>query len=309
MNFKKIWLLLLLVLPQTSYCLEKNTINVVVSNKPFHSLVYGVMLGIAKPSLIMQGAESPHTYKLKPKDAQTLQKSDLVFWGGKESEPLLARAIHSLAHRATVVALDEVKNLTILPLRGQDTGHEESEEHDSHDSHHHSSIDPHIWLDLHNAQVLVTAIEELLSKMDKANSSIYKNNASTLTKKLQVLDQELSKNLQVVAHVPFLVYHDSYRYLEKRYNLSGMGAITTHLSNGSSAGKIKEVRQLIKQKSIKCIFKEPQFSGKIVKVIADDLNIKQSELDPIGVNFKPDEQLYFSLLGNISNSLVECLAN
>jgi zinc transport system substrate-binding protein len=40
--------------------------SVVVSIKPIHSLVVGVMQGVATPSLLVTGAGSPHTYSLKP---------------------------------------------------------------------------------------------------------------------------------------------------------------------------------------------------------------------------------------------------
>ena len=46
--------------------------DVVVSIKPIHSLVASIMKGVSEPSLIVEGAASPHTYTLKPSNARAL---------------------------------------------------------------------------------------------------------------------------------------------------------------------------------------------------------------------------------------------
>ena len=45
---------------------------VVVSIKPIHSLVAGVMDGIGAPQLLIEGAGSPHSYALRPSEARAL---------------------------------------------------------------------------------------------------------------------------------------------------------------------------------------------------------------------------------------------
>ena len=47
--------------------------QVVVSIKPIHSLVASIMKGVGEPSLIVEGAASPHTYSLKPSNARALR--------------------------------------------------------------------------------------------------------------------------------------------------------------------------------------------------------------------------------------------
>ena len=55
--------------------------EVVVSIKPIHALVAGVMDGIGTPRLIIKGGASPHTYQMRPSEAEALQAADLVVWG------------------------------------------------------------------------------------------------------------------------------------------------------------------------------------------------------------------------------------
>ena len=68
-------------------------INVVSSVKPLHSLVSGVMEGVARPDLIVKGSASPHTYSLRPSQARQLEDADLVFWMGHELESFLEQPL------------------------------------------------------------------------------------------------------------------------------------------------------------------------------------------------------------------------
>ena len=78
-------------------------INVVASVKPVHSLVAAVMEGIGAPVLIVKGAASPHTYALKPSQAEQIEKADLVFWMGHSLETFLEKPLEALGTKAMVV--------------------------------------------------------------------------------------------------------------------------------------------------------------------------------------------------------------
>ena len=69
------------------------TIRVVASIKPVHSLVSAVMYGVALPKLIVDGNASPHSFSLKPSQANLIENAQLVFWIGAELEPSLTNPI------------------------------------------------------------------------------------------------------------------------------------------------------------------------------------------------------------------------
>ena len=118
--------------------------SVVVSIKPIHSLVASIMKGVGEPSLIVQGASSPHTYSLKPSDAQALQDADVVFWVGHGLEAFLEKPLEALPKKAVIVELEDAPGLTKLPFReggpfeGHDHGEEEHAGHDHHEGEAHS---------------------------------------------------------------------------------------------------------------------------------------------------------------------------
>ena len=91
--------------------------RVVATFKPVHSLVGAVMAEVGEPYLIMRGAESPHTYRMRPSDAGVIGKARVIFMIGDLVETSLAGAIHKLGGKARVVELAEVPGLVRKPLR------------------------------------------------------------------------------------------------------------------------------------------------------------------------------------------------
>jgi zinc transport system substrate-binding protein len=106
--------------------------GVVASIKPVHSLVAAVMGGT--PSLLVSGAGSPHTYSMRPSEAQMLESASLIFWVGHDLEMFLDGPLDTLAGDATVVELGVADGLTRLAYR-------EGGPFESHDHAHHAEAE------------------------------------------------------------------------------------------------------------------------------------------------------------------------
>ena len=119
--------------------------KVVVSIKPIHSLVAGVMAGVGEPGLIVAGGSSPHVYTLRPSDARKIEAADLVFWIGPILEGFLAKPLASLAGNADIVELDRAPGIALLPAR--QGGDWEADEDDHHQAASAVEQDGHLWLD------------------------------------------------------------------------------------------------------------------------------------------------------------------
>ena len=133
----------------TNISAAKADIEVVTSIKPVHSLVSGIMAGVGNPSVIIEGAGSPHTYSLKPSQAKQLQDAKLVFWVGDELETFLEGPIENIAQNATAIKLIDAHGLKKIKFREggmfDDHGHDDHDEHDheKHDEHDHEKHDEH----------------------------------------------------------------------------------------------------------------------------------------------------------------------
>ena len=287
-------------------------LKVLVSIKPFHSLVSGIMEGVSEPLLLINGNNSPHSYALRPSSAENLQQADLVFWGGDILEGFLTKPLQSLASRAKLVSLQETAGLRLLPLRSglgwQKHETDSTNDHSAEDETTSTSgTDPHIWLDPYNAKIISAKIVEILTAMDPQNAQSYRINGEKYGLRLELLDRKLKAEMTKVAETPYMVFHDAYQYFEKRYQLNVIGAVTLHLGYGSSVRRLKTVRKTIKKEKIRCIFSEPQFSPKLLQTVTAGTNVKQGTLDPLGAGLESGPELYFILLNNLSHNISSCL--
>ena len=296
-------------------------INVVASVKPVHSLVSAVMEGIGVPDLIVKGAASPHTYALKPSQAEQIEKADLVFWMGHSLETFLEKPLEALGTKAMVVELMDSEGLKKLKMREgggfDDHDHDEHDEHDdhdehskeSHDEHGHGEFDVHVWLDPENAKVMANEIMEALKKVDPGNAKKYETNTKKIVEKLNQLVAEISAELSSVKGKGFIVFHDAYQYFEERFGLKAVGSITVSPEVVPGVKRIKELRTKIKELNALCVFSEPQFKPKLVSTVVEGTKAKTGVLDPLGASIQNGPKLYFILIRDMANSLNKCLSN
>src|SRR5918999_1123523 len=147
-------------------------LQVVVTSKPIHALVASVMSGAGTPALLVDGPASPHTYSMKPSDAQKVHQADVFFRMSEGLEPFTAKLVKSLPSTVRVTTLEDAPGLTLLERRSggafQAQGHggakghggkksHGSEKGDEHEhTHEHGAEsgrhDPHMWLDPGNAK-------------------------------------------------------------------------------------------------------------------------------------------------------------
>lgn len=288
-------------------------LKVVVSIKPFHSLVSTVMQGVSEPALLLNGNNSPHTYSLRPSAAVKLQNADLVFWGGENLEGFLAKPIHSLAAGARVVSFEDTPGLILRPFRSVKEWQEldpESKNDQDHvkkqEIHRLPGNDPHIWLDPLNAQKITQYLVQILSEFDPENAQTYHSNGKKTILRLSDLNIQLETKMSSVSSKPYIVFHDAYQYFEKRYQLNPIASVTVSSGTSTSVGRLIDIRKKIKIKKVLCIFTEPQFSPKLVQTVISGTAVKKGILDPIGTSISPGPEMYFTLLNNISHSISTC---
>lgn len=314
--------------------------NVVVSIKPIHSLVASIMQGVGEPSLIVEGAASPHTYNMKPSNASALQAAKVVFWVGPGLEAFLDKPLDALSGSAKVVELSEAPGLEKLKFREGgafeahdhgdeghgDEGHKHAEgetEHDDaaapeaaaghdhgHDHEHgHGDTDMHMWLDPVNAKAMAAEIEKTLAEADPGNAGAYKANLEALNKRLDDLDAKLAETVAPVKDKPFVVFHDAYQYFEHRYKVRVAGSITVSPEVLPGAERLSQIHAKIKELGATCVFAEPQFEPKLINVVIEGTPAKSGTLDPEAGTLDAGPDLYFQLMENIGTSLKTCLAS
>lgn len=301
---KKIWLNLAFCL--ISYCsITFASPKVLVSIKPIHSLVASVMQGVATPTLLLPDYASPHTFQLKPSNLKQLQEADLVIWIGPDLETFLEKPLADKPAIKTL-ALQNLPQLKLLALR---TSRNWQVDHSHHDSHTHNvaHADPHFWLSTENAQIIVQALADILSKEDPLHAKQYQENAKKSLQNLKALHTKLNILLKPVRKMPFLVYHDGYQYFEKEFQLNALGTMVVNPQLPLSAHGLKTIQDLISDKKVRCVFRETEFSDKTIYNSLQNMQVKVAELDPLGAHQKAGPPAYEQTMMAIGETMAMCL--
>ncbi len=315
--------------------------EVLVSLKPVHSLVAGVM-GNAEPpaKLLLPATASPHLYQMRPSDARALQNADLVIWVGETMETFLVRPIATIGNDALSLELSELPGMRLLPTReggiwehededhgdededhgdeedghdeegrideDEDHGDEEDHGEDGHD-HEHGEFDMHLWLDPANARRIVEAAAEALSRVDPDNREVWQGNAAQVVARIDAKADELHGRLALVQDRPFVVFHDAYGYFEQAFGLRGFGAIAVDPSRPTGARRIAELRKALTEGGVACVFTEPQFEPDLVQTLIEGTDVRTATLDPIGTSLEAGPDAWFGMMEDLALAFESCL--
>ncbi len=302
-------------------------LKVVATIKPIHGLVAEVMGDKGKPGLVIEGLASEHTTSLKPSQLRLIEEADVIFAVGEGMEVFLKKTIEERGGEGRpVVELAETKGVTVLPFREEheheheaeeaahkheaeeaEHKHEGEEEHAEGHDHHHGPNDPHIWLDPENAKAMAGAIAEALAAADPANAAVYRANAGAVGERIAALDASLKSKLEPVKAAPFVGFHDAYQYFVRHYGLNWQGAIAVSPEQMPGARRLKDIKDTIAEKQVKCVFAEPQFEVGYVRTVIEGTDAKAGTLDPIGAAVPAGTGAYERIMTDIANTLADCL--
>ena len=295
--------------------LRAQELTVVVSIKPIHSLVAGVMGETGQPILLLKGAASPHTYQMRPSEARTLNQAKLIVWIGENMETFLDRAIDTLGSRASVVTLHEAPRMRLLRNREGGIWEEDDHDDDPHvdedesDGYEHGEYNMHFWLEPENARRIVDVVADALARVDPGRADTYRANAAAMRKRIGALDTSLRERLSPVRGHAFVVFHDAYQYFERAYGLNGKGAVAVDPAHKPGARRIVELRAALEEHGILCVFTEPQFEPDLVRTIVEGTQVRTAALDPVGVDIGQGPDAWFEVMRGLSDSMAGCLGS
>lgn len=283
--------------------------RIVTSFPILQSLTAAIAGGM--PDTLAKGGSSPHTYAMRPSDAQALERADVVVWIGPGYEGFLERPLAALAGKARTITLAEAPGVTTRKARAG--GVWDSHDHGHGHSHSHAhgkrgaDIDGHMFLDPRNAIAFARAIGTALADVDPANADRYRTNATALEARLEALDAEMGALLRPLAGRPFIVFHDSLQYLEARYGLTPAGSITVSPERRPSAQRLQRLRDRIARSGAICVFAEPQFDSGLVRTVVEGTKARTGTLDYVGAEIPPGPELYFTVMRGLAQDLSACL--
>lgn len=289
--------------------------NVVVTLKPVHSLVMGIMGELKAPIVLYKGDGSPHVQMLTPQELRQIDAADVVIWIGPTYESPLQGIKDSIKTNQRLITLSEEPGIILYPARqGGMWGHHHLHDGSPCESADHSCesegelmVDGHIWLDPQNAKRIVYIIVDVLVNIDPSHEQIYKSNAAKVVDRLEELDDELQQLLTPVRNKPYLVYHDGTQYFDRHFKTKAIGVLVGDNHYGINAKHLLQISDYIRNQKVKCVFTEPQFSIDKLKAILEKTGTKIETLDYLGLGLEANEDAYFVMMRNLAKSFLRGL--
>lgn len=280
--------------------------RVTASIPPVHSLAAQVMAGAGTPRLLLPAGTSPHGFALAPSQARMLSDADVVLWVGPGLEAALAKSIATLSKGARVVALSSAPGLVRHPVRHLGD-HGEGDGHGHAHDHAKAGDDPHYWLDPENAKVMAVAIAGVLSAADPARKELYTANAAAAQMNIDAMADGFQRRLASLKTRPFVVFHDAYQYLERRFGLTAAGILAVDPDRPPGARHIADLRARMTRLNVACLFTEPQFPSRLATALIEGTAARIGVLDPLGSGLTPGPDLYGAMMTANLRSIEGCL--
>lgn len=279
---------------------DSSKIEVVATLFPQYDFVKQVGKDKVSVSLLLPPGTETHTYDPSPKDILNINKSKLFVYTGEYMEPW-AESIASSIDKSVKV-LDVSSGIEYIK---EEHNHEEEHEHEH-------EYDPHIWLDISNAKIMVDNILKSLIEIDSENAEYYTQNATEYKEKLDELDMKF-ENVISSGKRNIICFGDkfAYMYFIQRYNLEYITAYDSCSSSSEpSVARVLEIEERIQKENIPVIFYESLSEGTVAKSIARDMNIQALEFSSVHTVSLEDVQngaTYISVMEKNLDSLSKAL--
>jgi len=126
-------------------------------------------------------------------------------------------------------------------------------------------------------------IAAALSEKYPENKALFEANLAKFEAKLDELDGFIKSTLANVKNREFIVYHPSWGYFAKRYDLEQI-AIEVDGKEPKPA-QLKELIEEAKEHGVKVIFVAPQFSKKAAQTVAKESGASVVEIDQLPLDW------------------------
>ncbi len=256
-------------------------------------------------TMLLPPATDAHNYELKPEDIVKVSKAEIFLFTNFEMEQWAYKIIQAAGEKTNVLSVETGSSTFLLPL-SDDNGYPTHHNDTGRDEHkeHASKFDPHIWLDLDNAQKMVDNIASAFVKKDSRNSDYYLKNAKEYKLKLIALDQRYRNELNKCKTKTILhAGHWAFAYLAKKYNLIYVAASNVTADAEPTPQKIVSLIEQVKKEKISYIYYEDLVAPRLAQTIARETSAGLLKLSNGHDLSKKDMKSGLSFISLMENNL------
>ncbi len=241
----------------------------------------------AEVQVLLPPNASPHIYEPRPSDIRTVQNSLALFYVSPALDAWAAQLPPPGAHCYEV--------LDWLPLGERLRFADFHDQHGGNDHAHAGAAreigeneldgevdDPHFWTDPLAVRAILPSLAKTLGELDSAARAEYQANADRFAARLDAIDKEARAILTPVRGRPVFLFHPSFAYMLRRYELDYAGVISSSPGKEPSPKELAMLVARIEKTGAKAIFTEPQLPRRPAEVLAEAAHVRLAVLDPIG---------------------------
>ena len=225
-------------------------------------------------STIVPPGSSVETFQPSPSDAQKISESEVIFKNGLGLEKWMDDLVES-AGGEDVRVVELAKGLETL-----------------------EDGNPHLWLDVKNAERYVEKIRDALVEVDPEGSETYKTNASEYLAKLKKLDGYIRDGARSIPEerCKLVTFHDAFPYFAEAYGFEMIGVVLRNPDAEPSSREVAELVREIQEQHVPAVFTEPQFNRDLADTIAAEADVEVYELYSDALVDDPNADSYEAMM-------------
>lgn len=181
-------------------------IQVTVTIPPLAGMIQPYLTDEDELVVLLEPGASPHGFQFRPSHLVALQHADLLLTLGNSvdtwiEKPLKQRLSEAQAagQAIRVIAMQKLPGLVVFPRSTRQQRHlsnqsvtDEQDHHEHEHEHEQEALDPHIWLSIANARLMVSAIAAQLTRLQPDRATEIAAITQQLQADYQRLDQQMT---------------------------------------------------------------------------------------------------------------------
>ena len=258
---------------------REGTIKVVTTTALIWDLVENIAGEKAETISLMGTGVDPHLYKASAGDVGKLAGADMIFYNGLHLEGKITDVLGQMRKSGifTVGVADGIDKSLLLSL----------EEYEGY-------YDPHIWFDVTLWKKAAKVVMEAFSLYDPQNARIYKRNAESYLKELDLLQAYIQKRIATLQpeRRVLITAHDAFSYFGRGYGFEVMGLQGISTDSEASVADIRNLSKTITERKIPAVFVETSISPRYMRAL-------QASVKARGFDVEIGGSLYSDSMGSL----------
>ena len=245
---KVIFFLIISFFSLSAFAQEKKT--VVTTASMMADMAKNIAGGMVNVECIVPIGGDPHLHEPTPRDAQMVNRADLIIKNGLTFEGWLNELIENSGTKAKTVRVTE----GIQPIQSVE---------------YENSADPHAWMDASLGLTYIKNIKDALSELDPDNADIYAFNYGVYKIQLEDLDKYIKREIQKIPAQKrvLITSHDAFQYYGRAYGIQLEAILGTSTDAEAQTSDIIRLNKVIKNNKVPALFIESTINPKLLKAI------------------------------------------